>query len=214
MDPLSLAAGIAGLVSLTDLVVTKGRKYLKAVQECEHEVRNLILETDIFCGAIERLARAVEENEEEEEEEYTRGTRVAKVPDYVVACQRTLNEILNVLVSFERKASRAALASIDEGADVSHAVQPSLAAAKKNIFRRLSRSDLKWPWSKSKTMELLASLERHKSTCILALSTSELMSMRDVLEETRVIGERVVEMEMTQKKMLDVNMEKERSQCF
>ena len=66
MDGLTLAASIAGLVSVAQVVVEKGYRYLKAVKNCEEEVRKLIVETNVFCGIIERLARFAEDEEDEE----------------------------------------------------------------------------------------------------------------------------------------------------
>lgn len=40
----------------------------------------------------------------------------------------------------------------------------------RNIFSRLAWNDLKWPLSKNKTIELINRLERHKATCVIALS--------------------------------------------
>ena len=64
MDPLSLAASIAGIVGLAESVVRKGYQYLKAVKDCDEDVRKLIVETNVFCGAIDRLAKLVKNEEE------------------------------------------------------------------------------------------------------------------------------------------------------
>jgi len=66
MDGLTLAASIAGLVSVAQVVVEKGYRYLKAVKNCDDEVRKLIVETNVFCGIVERLARLAEDEEEED----------------------------------------------------------------------------------------------------------------------------------------------------
>ncbi len=68
-DPLSIAASIAGLVSLADVVVTKGYKYIKAVKECEQEVRSLIVNVDVLCGILKRLELLSEKRQEDEDED-------------------------------------------------------------------------------------------------------------------------------------------------
>lgn len=65
VDPFSFATGLAGLVSLTDLVATKGFKYARAVKNCSEEVRQLMVELDLFGGVVRRLARLVEEEEKQ-----------------------------------------------------------------------------------------------------------------------------------------------------
>ncbi|MCJ1244877.1 Ankyrin-2 [Trapelia coarctata] len=181
MDGLTLAASIAGLVSVAQIVVEKGYRYLKAVKNCEDEVRKLILETNVFCGIIERLARFAED---EEEEDGLYSTAPARIPDHIYACQKTLNEILSILRGFERKASRA-----DSGRRSPYC-QPK---------HRLTLNDLKWPLSRSRTLELISDLERHKSTCILALSTDEMTAMHSILEQANVTQKIVTEIRSKQK---------------
>jgi hypothetical protein len=67
MDPVSFAASIAGLATLAGTVVSKGYQYLRAVKTCEEEVRKLIVETNVFCGIVGRLARFADDEEEEDE---------------------------------------------------------------------------------------------------------------------------------------------------
>jgi hypothetical protein len=63
-DGLSFAASVVGLVSLADIIVTKGYKYIRSVKDCEEEVRNLIVEADVLCGVLSRLARSLKEKED------------------------------------------------------------------------------------------------------------------------------------------------------
>lgn len=51
-DPLSIAASIAGLISLADLVVTKGGAYVKQVREREETVARLLGEVACLSGVL------------------------------------------------------------------------------------------------------------------------------------------------------------------
>ena len=91
-----------------------------------------------------------------------------KVPEYVVSCQRILDEIDEVWAKFETEAEKKiANSNMDDPAKVTP-------RKIKNIMVFLSRADLKWPLSKSRTSDLMKVLERHKTTCILALSENEM----------------------------------------
>lgn len=67
-DPFSFAAGLTGLVSLVDVIATKGYRYIKAVKDCEDEVRELMVELDVFGGVLQRLARWVKEDDDESQD--------------------------------------------------------------------------------------------------------------------------------------------------
>ena len=66
MDPLSLSLSIAGLATLAQTVVEKGYKYLRAVKDCEKDVRELLVETNVLCGVVDRLVKLAEDNEDDE----------------------------------------------------------------------------------------------------------------------------------------------------
>jgi hypothetical protein len=98
--------------------------------------------------------------------------------DYIDECQMTRREIRDILKVFDKKAKSldVGLAGLSiAGSSVTGATTsestPKNATKKPNIFQRLSGSDLKWPLSKSETAGLIERLERHKATCIIALST-------------------------------------------
>ncbi len=79
MDPFSLATGVAELMSLADIVATKGYRYIKAVRDCEDEVRELMVELDVFAGVLQRLAKKVKGEEDEEEGQDVDGKRTARI---------------------------------------------------------------------------------------------------------------------------------------
>ena len=97
--------------------------------------------------------------------------------DYVDECQNTLREIRVILLGFERQAKSIDASNAGLRTPTSTISSTALngtlldkATKRSNLFQRLSRNDLKWPLSKSKTTELINQLERHKAICILALS--------------------------------------------
>lgn len=195
MDPLSLTASIIAVATLAEGVVTKLYKYVKAVKDCEDEVQKLKVQADVLSGVLERLARLAEEEEENEEDtEGENGERrqtTTALPGFIPACQSTLKEIELVLISFERKGARVP-------ADRSRRSNP-----KQSLFSRLSKSDLKWPFSKPKTLEIIDNLERHKSTCILALGAQELSGIREVLETTKITSKVIADIKSNTEKLLE-----------
>ncbi|KAH8786249.1 hypothetical protein BGZ57DRAFT_818295, partial [Hyaloscypha finlandica] len=174
LDGLSFVASIAGLVSLADLVVTKGYRYLKSVKNCEEDVRSLIVEADVLCGVLSRLAKSLQENAEGDEA----SLELALESDYVYECQKTLRQINRILVDFD-------------------------------IFNRLSRTDLKWPLSKSKTTELIERLERHKSTCIMALAADEMSALVQVLGQQKITNQQLAEIMHEQRKADELRLTQE-----
>jgi hypothetical protein len=66
VDPFSFATGVAGLISLADLVATKGYRYVKAVKDCDEEVKQLMVELDLFGGVLRRLEKIAKEEEDDE----------------------------------------------------------------------------------------------------------------------------------------------------
>ncbi|KAF6812509.1 ankyrin repeat protein [Colletotrichum plurivorum] len=63
-DPLSIAASIAGLVTLTDVVFDRLVKFRRSVKNAEEEIQDLCKEVNLLGGALNslaRLARALED---------------------------------------------------------------------------------------------------------------------------------------------------------
>jgi hypothetical protein len=59
MDPVSaigLTASVIGIAGLAETIVSKALKYLKAVKDCEEEVRSLVIELNILAGILELLS--------------------------------------------------------------------------------------------------------------------------------------------------------------
>ncbi|KAL2070986.1 hypothetical protein VTL71DRAFT_14012 [Oculimacula yallundae] len=197
MDPLSVTASVIAIATLAEAVVTRFTKYCKAVKNCEDEVRKLMVEVNILAGLLERLARMSEEGEEDELGDLTDASLPVVTPSYIPACQSTLKEIELVLITFERKGARV---------PVDSNTQP---VAKRSLFHRLQPKDLKWPFSKDKTLELIANVERYKSTCILALSADSLSAIRKVLNVTKLSKSILTDIKSTSEALVQFHESKE-----
>ena len=219
-DPLSFVASITAVASLAGTVATKGHQYLKAVKNCSGEVRSLMVEVNVLCGVLERLVvllrsngssrapptpddrtrveseAAHEENSEsietsDSESEVEVLDQTLEPPEFIYECQKILSEIENILNCFRRRT--------ESPNCVSNHSRFSLSG-----LRRLNAKDLKWPLSRSRTLELIEALERHKSTCIVALAKDNLATVHTALEQTKISNRHLTELKAKQEKMLEI----------
>jgi hypothetical protein len=86
-DGLSIAASVAGLVTLADMVVRKGYKYVKAVKDAEKSLKALFDEVNKLSGILHSLKNVVERLECDVKLEPT--TQI----HYIEACYQTLQRI-------------------------------------------------------------------------------------------------------------------------
>ena len=221
-EPLSFVASVIGISTLAGNVATKGYRYLRAVKDCRDDVPKLIAEVNVLCGILERLAHllwgrkarsgAIKEvvtHEDSSVQHDSRdgegsdassdsdsqpspGSEALQTPDFIYECRRTLLEIEGILNKFAHKHSNSSQ-STNEG--------PRHAFSK---IRGLTQTDLKWPLSRSKTMQLFEALERHKSTCTIALAKDGLLGIHAVLEQTRLSNKHLAELRAKQEKMLEI----------
>ena len=56
-DPLSIASGIAGLVTLADIIFDRLMKYAKSVKHAEKEIRRLATEVNLLNGTLTSLSK-------------------------------------------------------------------------------------------------------------------------------------------------------------
>jgi hypothetical protein len=142
MDPLSISASIAGLVTITDVIAGKSYKYIKEARGASKEVKKLLEEiTDLF-GILNSL-RLVASRYEEEEFNSTMQSQ------HIHSCHMLLETIKGRL----------------DKAD------PSQVDEKKSAIRQKSstlRRSLVWPFTSTETKSLIAEIASHKSTMSLA----------------------------------------------
>ncbi|KAL8735775.1 MAG: hypothetical protein Q9166_000639 [cf. Caloplaca sp. 2 TL-2023] len=222
-EPLSFVASVIAVANLAEAVVTKGYRYIKAVKDCPEDVRKLMAEVNVLCGVLDRLVillrgrnhhrgianatgpnhvnveDAGDDSGSGTEEEEETPTETLKIPSFIYECQRTLEQIQDILHKFGHSSD-----------------QSSQTTTKKHRFnisalRHFESKDLKWPLSRSRTLELIASLERHKATCALALAGDGVVGVHSVLKETQLSNKCLAEIRAKQETMfkLQLNQEEE-----
>jgi hypothetical protein len=176
IDPLSLTASIAALIALADTVVTRGTKYYRSVREQPKQVSALVGEIAALSGVLSALRRIVEQKEitldleNTEKNDYREGSalqqlkrgnsqsdiRPAAIPPGVVremepillqSCQQTLEQCRDILAKMESRPE-----------------EPIMNTAKR----------LRWPFLESEISDILAKIERYKSSFQLAISVDNM----------------------------------------
>ncbi|KAI8317478.1 hypothetical protein K4K59_006740 [Colletotrichum sp. SAR11_240] len=97
-DPLSIAASIAGLVGLADIVFARLVKFGRSVKNAEEEIRHLAQEINLLGGALnslERLAQVLKDDA------FDTNLRMHNIDD----CRETLKEINRKLEKLEATSS-------------------------------------------------------------------------------------------------------------
>ncbi|KAK8012874.1 hypothetical protein PG991_010249 [Apiospora marii] len=89
-DPLSVAASIAGLVTLADIILDRLTTYVKSVKNAEKESRQLVREMIVLRGLLDTLSRLADSLETERFDNKF-GSR------HLDACKTTLTEIFDTL---------------------------------------------------------------------------------------------------------------------
>lgn len=95
-DPLSISASIAGLMTIADIVIRNGYKYIRAVRDSDKAVAKLISEVNSLSGILHSL-RNIAEGLEGESAPFISTTQV----HHVESCYRTLRKINDLLDKFE-----------------------------------------------------------------------------------------------------------------
>jgi hypothetical protein len=95
-DPLSISASVAGLITIADIVIRNGYKYIKAAKNVESAVASLMNEVNLLSGTLHSL-RNVAEGLESESVPFRFTTQV----HHVEYCYQTLRKINDLLDSFE-----------------------------------------------------------------------------------------------------------------
>lgn len=152
-DPLSIAASIAGIISLTDTVFRYAFRYARSVSGAKDDIRQLSDEINSF-SAVLRSLHALACDLQAQGQEFDCALRV----DYLAQCQHT----------FEKVKKRLKKASDDlEGS---------------SKVRRVTRQ-LKWPYSASETKELLEDVSRQKNAISLATSADTMRQLQLLLSK-------------------------------
>jgi hypothetical protein len=184
MDPLSLSASIAGLISLADVAFRTVYKYVRGVKGAESDVRNLQKEIEALCSVLRLLHPLAEVLETEGEE----GKSALNV-EILHHCEETLKEISTKV----------------QGAFVSFEEKKSLKAALQK---------LKWPFGSTETKDLLDTLSRYKLTISIATSADSLSKLQILLskqtEHNSKIEEAVKNIDENTKLIANIALDKEK----
>lgn len=156
-DPLSLAASIAGLVSLSDTVFRHVCKYIRGVKEAREDITKLAKELQSFTGIL-RSVQSLAQSLEEDGDIYDPTIRV----HHVYHCEQTLSKLYTRVKIAAQKVER------------------SRSTVSGSIVQQL-----KWPFSKSETKEVLGELERHKNNLNLGIGTDSLHKMQLLLSRQK-----------------------------
>ena len=221
-EPLSFVASIVAVSTLAGSIATKGYRYFKAVKDCPEEVRRLIAEVDVLCGILTRLARRlkgrqpgtgaskdpvfhkskgldhvsdqISASDSSSESEHAAGTSTdeLEVPDFIHECHRTLEEIQDILNKFVHS----------DGPLRRDSGKTSRLAR----LRSFEPKDFKWPMYSKKTSHLIKELERHKSTCTIALAQDGMIRIHAVLKKTKLSNKYLAEIRANQQTMVELHL--------
>ncbi|KAL1619009.1 hypothetical protein SLS54_006859 [Diplodia seriata] len=148
-DPLSVASGIGGLLSIAGLVFSRTYKFAKAAKEADSSIQKLSSEIQALAGLLQRLSLIAAELE-------TGPTDSAFRLENVISCRQ-------LLLKIERRT---------QDADTSKAGDSKT----RSFFKKL-----KWPFSSTETMEMIAEVTRHQGLITAALSADSITHLQKLL---------------------------------
>lgn len=107
MDPLSIAASIAGLLTITGAIVSKGYAHLSQAKKNEDDVARLLNEVATFAGILFGLKSQYATSEESEFPplQWLAQDSAETWQDALKACEKTLTEIKDLVESLESSSS-------------------------------------------------------------------------------------------------------------
>ncbi|UPK99839.1 hypothetical protein LCI18_010774 [Fusarium solani-melongenae] len=166
-DPLSMAASIAGLISLADTLFRHTYKFGRTASGAKKEIQALATEINSFSGLLRSL-EALADGLEAEGQAFEPALKV----DHLIECRKIFENI-------ERKVTKA----IDSFSNRSR-------------WEGVSRQ-LKWPFSASDTRDLLQQLSRCKDSITLATSADTMRSLQLCLMKQQENGDTLAKIAST-----------------
>ncbi|PVH76976.1 hypothetical protein DL98DRAFT_496048, partial [Cadophora sp. DSE1049] len=171
MDPLSIAASVAGLCTLAESIVHRTRAYVRCVRGSEKEIAKLIRATAQLYGILEQI-RLLEDgfdNDNGREKGMViggvgmvRGVHLVKGEE-LHECEKTLRKLDAVL----RKSDPGTVTG----------------------FVNVARKKLEWPFNSKEVAEILQDIENHKSMLNLALNANEMAAILSCLDTSTHISQ-------------------------
>jgi hypothetical protein len=95
-DPLSVSASVAGLITIADIVVRNGYKYIRLFKDADKSVGSLVLAVNLLSGTLHSL-RNIAERLDSDNTSIGFTTQI----HHVEACYQTLRKIMDLLDKFE-----------------------------------------------------------------------------------------------------------------
>ncbi|KAI1346609.1 hypothetical protein F5Y01DRAFT_321618 [Xylaria sp. FL0043] len=179
MDPLSISAAIAGLVSFADLVFRTTTRYVRQAKESSKEVETLRNELQHFIILLHRLSLVAYDLENTASASNIQPRKPNLTLNLLFDCQKILARIQESVESTEQKFH-----------------SPS------RIKRVQTR--LRWPFSASETKELVQSMQRHKEIIDLAVNADTLENLMDCLATQKKISNQLDSVQATVREILDI----------
>nr|RBQ91713.1 hypothetical protein FVER53263_09916 [Fusarium verticillioides] len=174
MDPLSLAASIAGLVSLGDIVFKYALRYCKSVKDAPKEVNDLLNEIKDLTLLLHNLSM-VAYGHGLQTQTNPQNPATAHKPHHLHECQQLLNQLEDGLSKLEQKSG------LDK-----------------------VQSRLKWPFNTSVTKEMLQAIGRHKQTINIALGADSLTKLQICLSRQDETLKEIQELKVEVRKIQDI----------
>jgi len=140
-DGLSVAASIAGLVTLAEAVTRKSYRYVKEAKNSSKEISKLLSETTELYGILHGL--------------------------HLMACRFESEEFDHTIQTHHVHSCYVLLDKLDS--KLLDANPQSYSSSRKDLLKKMA-----WPFSSVETKEMIAELERQKSTLRLALSVDNM----------------------------------------
>ncbi|KAI0802248.1 hypothetical protein GGR55DRAFT_683494 [Xylaria sp. FL0064] len=179
MDPLSISASIAGLVSLADLVFRATTRYVRQAKESSKEVQTLRSELKNFTILLHSLSLVAYDLESTTSASNIQSQKPNLTVKLVLDCKKILDSIQKGLETTEQDFNSSSRI--------------------KRVQARLS-----WPFSASETKELVQSMQRHKQTIDLAVNADTFEKLRDCLTTQEKIGNQLDSVQATVREILDI----------
>ncbi|MCJ1246910.1 hypothetical protein MMC30_004121 [Trapelia coarctata] len=155
MDPLSVAASIAGLYQVVDLAVGRLQIYVKEVRGAKKDIQTLTTSMADLAEILRKLGDlAAQIDTEGNEDTWSRALSIQH--NHINACHRTIQNMQSIL---ERS-------------------DPSKASSSRDGLIRT----LRWPFQLAETRSLIADIEKHKASLTLELLAHNTSGIQGLLQ--------------------------------
>ena len=176
MDPFSLSVSIAGLISLADLIVTKGTKLYSSVRDAPKDISRLIGEVAALSGILSALNRIVDVqmaplSDKTTKESYLGGHTVQLLMQ--ADSQSHDNSVSVTSLDTVRTVEPVLLQTCRQTLEQLQDIIAKLESRPGENFKNAAKQ-VKWIFKEAEINGLLVKLERHKSSFHLAIAADNM----------------------------------------